>query len=61
MNRLTQYIISKIGKFKHEIDLEAHAYDRLYWLDLRQRGIKSDLEKLKERVSKLEKDPAEES
>lgn len=61
MNRLTQYIISKIGKFKHEIDLEAHAYDRLYWLDLRQRGIKSDLEKLKERVSKLEKDLAEES
>lgn len=61
MNRLTQYIISKIGKFKHEIDLEAHAYDRLYWLDLRQRGIKSDLEKLKERVSKLEKDPAEEN
>lgn len=44
MNRLTQYIISKIGKFKHEINLEAHAYDRLYWMDLRQRGIKSDLE-----------------
>ncbi|MEE0596778.1 MAG: hypothetical protein UDD43_08690 [Agathobacter sp.] len=61
MNRLTQYIISKIGKFKHEIDLEAHAYDRLYWIDLRQRGIKSDLEDLKIRVSKLEKDPAEEN
>ncbi len=61
MNRLQQYVFGKLGKLKHEIDLEAHAYDRLYWMDLRQRGIKSDLEDLKKRVSKLEKDPAEEN
>ena len=55
MNRLQQYIFGKLGKLKHEIDLEAHAYDRLYWMDLRQRGIKEDLEKLKERVAEMEK------
>ena len=55
MNRLQQYIFGKLGKLKHEIDLEAHAYDRLYWMDLRQRGMKEDLEKLKEKVAELEK------
>lgn len=55
MNRLQQYVFGKLGKLKHEIDLEAHAYDRLYWMDLRQRGMKEDLEKLKERVAELEK------
>lgn len=55
MNRLQQYVFGKLGKLKHEIDLEAHAYDWLYWMDLRQRGMKEDLEKLKERVAELEK------
>jgi alkaline phosphatase len=40
VNRLQQYIIGKIGKFKHEIDMEAHAYDRLYYM--------SEAEELKE-------------
>ena len=55
MNRLQQYIFGKLGKFKHEIDLEAHAYDRLYWMDLRQRGMKNDLEDLQRRVNDLER------
>ena len=61
MNRLQQYIIGKIGKFKHEIDMEAHAYDRLYWMDLRQRGMKRDLEDLQQRVNELEKTRHDES
>lgn len=55
MNRLQQYIFGKLGKLKHEIDLEAHAYDRLYWMDLRQRGMKNDLEDLQRRVNDLER------
>lgn len=53
--RLKEYIIRKIGKLKHEVDLEAHARDRLYWMDLRQRGMKNDIEELQKEMAELKK------
>lgn len=48
------YIINKLGKLKHEIDMEAHSRDRIYWQEMRITGMKRDIEALKAKVKELE-------
>lgn len=54
MGRLRMYIINKFGKLKHEIDMEAHSRDRIYWQEMRITGMKRDIETLKAKVKELE-------
>lgn len=61
LETLKLFIISKLGKLKHDIDMEAHSRDRLYWQEKRITGMKRDLEDLKTRVAVLEKPGKEEN
>lgn len=54
MGRLRMYIINKLGKIKHEIDMEAHSRNRIYWQEMRITGMKRDIEELKAKVKELE-------
>lgn len=54
VGRLRMYIINKLGKLKHEIDMEAHSRDRIYWQEMRITGMKRDIEALKAKVKELE-------
>lgn len=61
METLKLFIIRKLGKMKHEIDLEAHSRNRLYWHEQRIAGMKRELDDLQQRVSELEEARHDES
>lgn len=54
------FIIRKLGKIKHEIDLEAHSRNRIYWQEQRIAGMMRELDALKQRVADLENKPGNE-